>query len=83
MTGDDGRVVERMHELEALGVAQPFQLGETLADVRAVEDDAGAVPETGIDLRTDGARRHDDRHRNARPSDPPTRTPAPRSQPTA
>ncbi len=65
MTGDDGRVVEGMDELEALGVAQSLQLGETLADVRAVEDDAGAVSKAGIDLRADGARRHDDGHRDA------------------
>ena len=55
MTGDDGRVVERMHELEALRVAQPLQLGQALADVGAMEDDAGAVPEARIDLRSDGA----------------------------
>ena len=65
VTGDDLRVVERVHERQALGVADPFHLGERLADVRAVEDDPGAVAEAGVDLRADGAVGHDDRDRNA------------------
>ena len=34
VAGDDGRIVERVHELEALGVADAFQLGQRFADVR-------------------------------------------------
>ena len=63
--GDDRRIVERVDELEALGVADPLQLGERLADVGAVEDDPRPVAEAGLDLRAHGAGRHDDRHRDA------------------
>ena len=64
MAGDHRRIVERVHELEALGIADPFHLGERFADVRAVQDDPGAVATAGIDLRADGAGGHDDRHRD-------------------
>ena len=58
-------IVERVHERQALGVADALHLGEGLADVRAVEDDPCAVPETGVDLRAHGGRRHDHGHRDA------------------
>ena len=71
VAGDDRRVVERVDEAEALRVADPLHLGEGLADVRAVEDDPGAVAEAGLHLRADRARRHHDRHRHpGRPAGP-------------
>ena len=36
---DHGRIVERMDEGQALGVADPLHLGERVTDVGAVEDD--------------------------------------------
>ena len=66
VAGDHRRIVERVDEREALGVADPLHLGERLADVLAVQDDPGAVAQAGVDLRPHGARRHDDRDRHAR-----------------
>ena len=59
-------VVEGVDERQALGVADALHLRERLADVRAMEDDPGAVAEAGIHLRPDRACRHDDRDRDAR-----------------
>ena len=75
VAGDDGRIVERVDELEALGVADPLELGQRLADVRAVQDDPRAVAEAGVDLRADGPGRHRPRSPRPRPSDRPRRRP--------
>ena len=66
MAGDDGRVIERVDEAQALRVADPLHLGEGLADVGAMEDDPRAVAEAGIDLGAHGAGGHDDRDRDPR-----------------
>ena len=66
MAGDDGRIVERVDEGEALGIPDPLHLGEGLADVRAVQDDPRAIAQAGLHLRADRAGRHHDRDRHAR-----------------
>ena len=65
MPCDHRRVIERVDELEALGVADPLHLGERLADMGAVQDDPGPIPKTGLDLRPNGPFRHDDRDGHA------------------
>ena len=71
VAGDDRRVVERVDELEALGVADPLHLGEGLADVGPMQDDSRAVAETRVHLRADGTGGHGHGDRNAsRPAGP-------------
>ena len=62
----DLRVVVGMDEDEAAFLAQPLEVLERLADVRAVQDDLGAVLAARVHLRLDRGERHDDRHRHAR-----------------
>ena len=66
VAGDHRRIVEGVHELEAFGIADPFELGQQFADVRAVQDDPGTVATARVDLRTNGAGGHDDGHRDTR-----------------
>ena len=66
VAGDDRRVVERVARTSRPSASRIRSSSASgLADVRAVQDDPRAVAQAGVDLRADGAGRHDDRDRHA------------------